>query len=88
MHWFASLFVFSLAVNSCFTFEGDRIGSDEQWTRIYEFNMAKGTAYYASKYVTKQFGEWELSDNIEAFRIQQPTLPLIRCNPRSSHSSR
>jgi hypothetical protein len=49
---------------------------DEQWTRIYEFNMAKGAAYYASKYVTKQFGEWELSDNIEAFRIQQPTLPL------------
>ena len=47
------------------------------FARIFEFDSAKGAPYYVAKYVTKQFGEWQLSDNIEAFRIQQPILPLI-----------
>jgi hypothetical protein len=27
--------------------------------------------------VTKQFGEWELSDNLNAFRVHQPVLLLV-----------
>lgn len=37
----------------------------------------KGVACYIAKYVTKQFGDWDLSDNIVAFRIQQSALLLI-----------
>jgi hypothetical protein len=47
------------------------------WARIFEFNPTLGASYYVAKYVTKQFGEWELSDNIAAFRIQQPVFPLV-----------
>jgi hypothetical protein len=47
------------------------------WARIFEFNPALGASYYVAKYVTKQFGEWDLSDNIGASKIQQPILPLI-----------
>ena len=50
------------------------------WARIYEFNPALGASYYVAKYVTKQLGEWELSDNLDAFKIQQPILPL--CWPK------
>jgi hypothetical protein len=46
------------------------------WARIFEFDPSLGAAYYVAKYVTKQFGEWDLSDNLNAFRIQQPVLPL------------
>lgn len=31
------------------------------WARIFQFNPAKGGARYASKYVVKQQGDWELS---------------------------
>jgi hypothetical protein len=60
------------------------------WARIYEFTATKGAAYYVAKYVTKQFGEWELSDNIEVFRIQQPTLPLSgqKGSPRTDKITR
>lgn len=47
------------------------------FARIFEFDPSKGATYYIAKYVTKQFGEWDLSDKIEAFLIQQPVLPLI-----------
>jgi hypothetical protein len=47
------------------------------WARIFEFNPALGASYYVAKYVTKQFGEWDLSDNLDAFKIQQPILPLV-----------
>ena len=46
------------------------------YARIFEFDSNKGAAYYVSKYVTKQLGEFELGGDIEAFRIQQPILPL------------
>jgi hypothetical protein len=47
------------------------------WARIFEFIPALGASYYVAKYVTKQFGEWELSDNLDAFKIQQPVLRLV-----------
>ena len=46
------------------------------WARIFEFNPALGASYYVAKYVTKQFGEWELSDNLDAFKVRQAILPL------------
>ena len=47
------------------------------FARILPFDSAKGAAYYVSKYVTKQFGEWDIGGDIEAFQIQQSNLPLI-----------
>ena len=44
--------------------------------RILPFNAKRGAAYYCAKYVTKQFGDWELSDNLRAFHLYQPVLPL------------
>jgi hypothetical protein len=44
--------------------------------RIVPFNTKRGAAYYCAKYVTKQFGDWELSDNLCAFASYQPILPL------------
>jgi hypothetical protein len=44
--------------------------------RILPFNERKGAAYYCAKYVTKQNGDWELSNNLLAFRQNQPMLPL------------
>jgi len=46
------------------------------YARIVPFNARKGAAYYCAKYVTKQFGDWDLSDNLDAFRLYQPALPL------------
>jgi hypothetical protein len=47
------------------------------WARIFKFDPTLGASYYVAKYVTKQFGEWELSDNLDAFKIRQPVLPLV-----------
>jgi len=44
------------------------------YARILPFEAEKGAAYYCSKYVTKQFGDWDLSDNLTAFRQYQPML--------------
>lgn len=44
------------------------------FARIVEFDPKLGAAYYCAKYVTKQFGEWDLSDNIAAFSNYQPAL--------------
>ena len=44
--------------------------------RILPFNAKRGAAYYCAKYVTKQSGDWELSDNLRAFHSYQPVLPL------------
>lgn len=38
-----------------------------RYARILKFDPEKGAAYYCAKYVTKQFGEWDLSDNVSAF---------------------
>lgn len=46
------------------------------WARIFEFNQERGAAYYCAKYVTKQSGDWELSDDLSAFSQYQPALPL------------
>jgi hypothetical protein len=45
--------------------------------RIFEFDPSRGAAYYVGKYVTKQFGDWDFSSNLAAFRIQQPVLSLV-----------
>jgi hypothetical protein len=44
--------------------------------RILPFDSKRGAAYYCAKYVTKQSGDWELSDNLRAFSSYQPILPL------------
>lgn len=44
--------------------------------RILPFNAKRGAAYYCAKYVTKQDGDWQLSDNLAAFSSYQPLLPL------------
>jgi hypothetical protein len=46
------------------------------YARILPFEARKGAAYYCAKYVTKQSGDWDLSQNLEAFRQYQPVLPL------------
>ncbi len=46
------------------------------WARILEFDSSQGASYYVGKYVTKQFGEWDLSDNRDAFKLQQLVIPL------------
>jgi len=56
--------------------------------RILPFNSKQGAAYYCAKYVTKQFGDWQLSDNLRAFNSYQPVLPLEGgAKPRASVSS-
>jgi hypothetical protein len=44
--------------------------------RILPFDAKRGAAYYCAKYITKQGGDWELSDNLRAFASYQPVLPL------------
>jgi len=46
------------------------------YARIVPFDQTRGAAYYCAKYVTKQSGDWELSDNVLAFHQYQPALPL------------
>jgi hypothetical protein len=46
------------------------------FARIFPFDPTKGAAFYVAKYVTKQFGDWDISGNVDAFRIQQSILPL------------
>ena len=44
--------------------------------RILPFNAKRGAAFYCAKYVSKQFGDWDLSDDLNAFISNQPVLPL------------
>ena len=46
------------------------------FARIFEFDPSMGAAYYVSLYVTKDFGEWDMGGNVEAYRIRQSNLPL------------
>ena len=46
------------------------------FARILAFNPEKGAAYYTAKYVAKQSGDWELSENLAAFNQYQPVLSL------------
>jgi hypothetical protein len=52
------------------------------YARILPFEAGKGAAYYCSKYVTKQFGDWNLSDNLAGFRQYQPILRRVADDPR------
>jgi hypothetical protein len=47
------------------------------FARIYPYNSELGAAYYVSTYVTKQMGEWDMGGDVEAFRVNQPMLPLV-----------
>lgn len=65
------------------------------FARILPFDPAKGAAFYCSKYVTKQFGDYDFSENIQAFRGTRPAVqPLLSYGsellslPSSSQSSR
>lgn len=44
------------------------------YARILPFDPTLGAAYYCAKYVRKQFGDWDLSDSLNAFRQYQPAL--------------
>jgi hypothetical protein len=44
------------------------------YARIFIFDPTQGAAYYCAKYVTKQFGDWDLSNDLEAFKTYQPIL--------------
>jgi hypothetical protein len=46
------------------------------YARILPFNAKRGAAYYTAKYVAKQNGDWEISDNLAAFGQYQPVLSL------------
>ncbi len=52
----------------------DEWGRRAGYARILPFDPQLGAAYYCAKYVTKQFGEWDLSDNLQAFRQYQSLL--------------
>ena len=52
----------------------DRWNERNGYARILPFDAEKGAAFYCAKYVTKQFGNWDLSDNITAFGQYQPAL--------------
>jgi hypothetical protein len=44
------------------------------YARILPFDDKRGAVFYVAKYITKQGGDWEMSEN---FRLQtQPILPL------------
>ena len=46
------------------------------YARILPFNSKRGAAYYCAKYVTKQSGDWDMSENLVAFGQYQPVLSL------------
>jgi hypothetical protein len=56
--------------------------------RILPFDPTQGAAFYVSKYVAKELGDWDVSSNLDAFRIQQPVLPLVgqRGSPATNDS--
>lgn len=47
------------------------------FARIYPYDPDLGAAYYESTFVTKQLGESETGGDVEAFRVNQPVLPLV-----------
>lgn len=46
------------------------------YARILPFELKRGAPFYCAKYLTKQNGDWEMSDNLTAFSVRQPALPL------------
>ncbi len=45
------------------------------YARILPFDGSKGAAFYIAKYITKQGGEWSISENLGSLETQ-PILPL------------
>jgi hypothetical protein len=45
------------------------------YARILPFDDRKGAAFYVAKYITKQGGEWAISENLGSLETQQ-ILPL------------
>jgi hypothetical protein len=54
----------------------DRWNELAGFARILPFDARRGAAHYVAKYVVKQFGDWQLSDDLRAFREYQPILEL------------
>ena len=52
----------------------DRWNQRNGYARIFAFDPTQGAAFYCSKYVTKASGDWDVSDNLAGFRVQQPAL--------------
>jgi len=46
------------------------------YARILPFELKRGAPFYVAKYLTKQNGDWEMSDNLSAFRTKQLNLSL------------
>lgn len=46
------------------------------FARIRPFEPGRGATYYVAKYITKQIGDWDLSDNLCALRESQSALAL------------
>jgi len=62
----------------------DRAG----WARILPFDPTKGAAFYCSKYVTKEIGDWDLSANLSnAVHSERPSQILL-CQPPFRTSQR
>ena len=52
----------------------DRWHQRNGYARIFPFDPQRGAASYCAKYVTKANGDWDVSDNLAGFRMQQPAL--------------
>jgi hypothetical protein len=54
----------------------DRWNDLAGYARILPFRADRGAAFYCAKYIAKQSGDWEMSDNLAAFNQYQPVLAL------------
>ncbi|MEO5925708.1 MAG: hypothetical protein ABIR70_17960 [Bryobacteraceae bacterium] len=62
------------------------------FARILPFDPSKGAAFYCSKYVTKDLGDYDFSDGLSAFKgarpATQPTLFLPSAQSKPDRNSR
>jgi hypothetical protein len=49
------------------------------WARILPFDPRKGAAFYCAKYVTKEIGEWELSEKLGAAAQSDQSSQMLLC---------
>jgi hypothetical protein len=49
------------------------------WARILPFDATRGAAFYCAKYVTKEFGDWELSSNLQAATQSGQVSQMLLC---------
>jgi hypothetical protein len=57
------------------------------FARILPFDAARGAAFCCSKYVTKQFGDYDFSENIQAFKASRPAVQSALFLPTPTASS-